>query len=114
MEKTDIIIQSLHLNDFGYFEFIFNDIKYYIRDGVFKLKGKAFSFGSEFDDRLYFVDREMPNQRLQEGFNFAMKHYIKSDFTIKIPMRIKIANEIYEAFHVVSNEPKASKKIKDR
>jgi hypothetical protein len=73
---------KLEKNVIDYYEFTYNDIKYYILEGVFTQNGKAVGFGSEYDARIYFTDREMPNERLQIGFEYAKEHYLGDDLSI--------------------------------
>lgn len=104
MESNTIL--PLKLNGLGYLEFTYKNVTYYILEGVLSLKGKAQGFSSQYDAKVYFVDRPMPNKRLREGLEYAMNHYLNKDFSIKRSFTNEIANEIFRAFDRVAKEGK--------
>lgn len=74
---------ALRLNRRGYLEFTFKNVDYFILEGVLTLKGRASGFSSEYDDKVYFIDRKMPNERLKEGLKYAMVHYLDDNLNIQ-------------------------------
>lgn len=74
---------ALELNRRGYLEFTFKNVVYYIIEGVLQFRGKAHGFSSEYDDKVYFIDRKMPNKRLNDGLKYAMIHYLDDNLNIQ-------------------------------